>query len=67
MSHLTGFLQPALLNGWCRLSVRQVPSLRDDHLLSWSVYLTTEKASPNHVDPPADDSELPRDSPGPKV
>lgn len=67
VAHLTAFLQPALLSGWCRLSVRQVPSLRTEPWLSWDVYLAIENASSTNVDRPTEESEPPRDSPGPKV
>lgn len=70
VSHLTAYLQPALLSGWCRLSVRQVPSQRSKPWLSWDVYLATEKGSPSEENALnlALDAEPPsRDSPGPKV
>ncbi|KAL5106475.1 Afadin [Taenia crassiceps] len=67
VAHLTAFLQPALLSGWCRLSVRQVPSLRTDPWLSWDVYLAIENASSANVDRLVEQSEPPRDSPGPKT
>lgn len=67
VAHLTTFLQPALLSGWCRLSVRHVPSLRAEPWLSWDVYLAIQNTSTGHNDRPAEESEPPRDSPGPKT
>ncbi|KAL5962223.1 Afadin [Taenia solium] len=67
VAHLTAFLQPALLSGWCRLSVRQVPSLRTEPWLSWDVYLAIENASSTNVDRPTEELKPPRDSPGPKT
>ncbi|VDM16845.1 unnamed protein product [Hydatigera taeniaeformis] len=67
VAHLTAFLQPALLTGWCRLSVRQVPSLRTEPWLSWDVYLAIENASTTNVNRPAEELGPPRDSPGPKT
>uniref|UniRef100_A0A5K3EQF8 Afadin n=1 Tax=Mesocestoides corti TaxID=53468 RepID=A0A5K3EQF8_MESCO len=67
VSHLAAYLRPALANGWCRLSVRQVPSMENETWLSWTVYLSEEIPTPVHLSRPLSEREKQMDSPGPRT